>query len=144
MVLPGGLDVSFDPSQSFYDPRPDIKRGTISVANYEFKMEPMEANSVDAITQDGQVRVAFGLKRLPSGSFEKNIIPGEYSGSDLGFVEAYTFENGAQKQVSFENQQGKVIVTEVTDSQISGSIDVTGDNGAVMKGPFTAQTTKKS
>ena len=142
--LPDGRDLSFTPSKGFFDPRGDIKEGTISVANYEFQMQPMAANSVEAITQDGQIRVAFGLKSLPDGDYAKPITPGQYSAANISFVEVYSFENGSQVHSGFDNEQGTVTVSEVSDSEISGSIDVTADNGAFLKGTFSAQTTRKS
>lgn len=141
--LPGGQNLSFQPACGYFDPRGDIKSGTISVANYEFKMEPMAANSVAEIAQDGQVRVAVGLKSLPEGSYERPITPGEYLDSNISFVEVYSFEGGSQRNSGFDNEKGKVTVTEVTDSTISGTIDVQGDNGAVLKGAFNARTTQK-
>jgi len=136
--------VSFEPTTGFFDPRGDLKNGTISVANYPFKMEPMAANSVGEIAQEGQVRVAFGLKSLPAGNYTRPITPGEYTAASILFVEVYSFEKGGQKYSAFDNEQGNVTITEVTDTQISGSVDVTGDNGAAVKGQFVAQTTKKS
>lgn len=142
--LPDGQDLSFDPTCGFFDPRGDVKSGTISVANYEFQMESMAANSVAAISKEGQIRVSVGLKSLPDGNFQKPITTGEYSGTNLSFVEVFSFENGAQKHSTFDNESGKVTITEVTDSQMSGSFDVSGDKGAHLKGSFTARRTQKS
>ena len=49
------------------------------------------------------------------------------------------FDGGNDEVFNLENGQGSVKIETVTDTELTGSIDVTGDNGFMVKGPFKAE-----
>ncbi len=122
--------------------RTDLAQVHIVLANYDLKMEPRTANTIDEITKDGDVRINIGLRGEKGEDFNNPVQPGDYSGKKLGWVDIFHYADGAQQIVNLRDTEGKVTITEVTDSEIKGSIDVSKD-GTVVKAGFTAVKLKQ-
>lgn len=140
-VKAGDEAIPFEPSTARVDIRTDVQEAQFSIANYEFAMEHMAANSIDRPKEDGKVRIAFSIKgELREGDdFKDPVTPGEYSGDKLIWMDIYRGKGGNDEVFNLENAQGAVKIEAVSDSELSGSIDVTGDNGFRVKGDFKAQ-----
>ena len=140
MVKAGGAEVPFEIKQARVDVRPDVTEAQFSVANYEFEMEHMGANSIERPKETGKVRIAFSLKgtKGEGDQFKNPVQPGEYSGDKLIWMDIYQGEDGNDKVTNLENGTGGVTIKTVTDTELTGSIDVKGDNDFLVKGDFTA------
>lgn len=134
--------VPFEIKTAYADMRPDLTEVHFALGNYDFTMTPKTINSIDKLSSDGQVRITFGLKGEKGEDFNNPVQPGEYANKKLEWVDIYYYENGDQQISNVENRQGKVTITSVNDTEIAGTIDVTGDSGKVVKGSFTAKKVK--
>ncbi len=137
----GDEAIPFEPSTARVDVRTDVQEAQFSVANYEFAMEHMAAGSIERPKEDGKVRIAFSIKgELREGDgFKDPVTPGEYSGDKLIWMDIYRGKGGNDEVFNLENGQGAVKIETVTDTELSGTIDVTGDNGFMVKGAFKAE-----
>lgn len=140
MKLAEGKDASFEPKSSWFDPRSDLKKGTITLGNYDFLITAKSSNSLENV-EAGQSRASITLKSPDGAEFGTPIPKGDYTGDAISFVAAYTFEDGAHKQYSFENPKGTVKITDLSDKEMSGTVDLTDDKGATLKGDFKATIT---
>ena len=135
-----GAEVPFEVKTARVDVRPDVTEAQFSVANYDFQMSHMEANSVERSKADGEVRVAFSLKGEKGEDFQNPVQPGEYSGDKLIWMDVYQGKGGEDTvTTNLENATGGVTIKTVTESELTGTIDVKGDNGLEVKGDFSAQ-----
>ena len=137
----GNEAIPFEASTAKVDVRPDVQEGQFSIANYDFTMAHMGANSIERPKEDGKVRIAFSIKgeKREGEDFKNPITPGEYSGAKLKWMDVYRGKGGNDEVFNLENGQGSVKIETVTDTELTGSIDVTGDNGFMVKGPFKAE-----
>ena len=133
LKIEGGRDMSFTPVSGWADLRGDIKQGTIAIGNYDFVVTPRNISSVPDVTE-GQHRVVFGVKSPEGATFEDPMPPGDYE--TLGWTDVVYFEDGRQQRYNFSEPKGKVTIKEVTDTEVVGSVDLTDDKGAVVKGDF--------
>lgn len=133
--------LKFEAKTAYADMRPDLTEVHFALANYDFSMKPKTINSVGDV-KDGQIRITFGLKGKKGEDFNNPVQPGEYSDTKLKWVDIYHFADGGHQTVNVEERKGKVTITEVTDAEIKGSIDVTGDKGKTVKASFTAKKVK--
>ena len=131
----------FEVKTAYADMRTDKTQVHFVLGNYDFTMEPKSANSVDKLEKEGQVRVTIGIRGEKNEDFNNPVQPGEYTGKKIGWVDVFHYADGGQRIVNLRDVEGKVIVTEVTDAEIKGSIDVTKD-GKVVKANFTAKKVK--
>lgn len=129
--------LEFEPNVQKLDVRPDTKRSSLVLGNYDFKLEPMSANSIEDMSDPSQMRVQVSFKHRPDATYEKPITVGEYEGQTTA-VDIYVFREGQQKILNLENEQGKMVVDSVEGDEVSGSLEITGDKGAMVKGPFKA------
>ncbi len=144
VIKVGGAEVPFEVKTARADVRPDVTEAQFSVANYDFQMNHMEANSVERSKADGEVRVAFSLKGEKGEDFQNPVQPGEYSGDKLIWMDVYQGKGGEDTiTTNLENATGGVTIKTVTDTELTGTIDVKGDNGLEVKGDFTAQRVPK-
>lgn len=134
--------IPFEVKTAYADMRPDLTEVHFVLGNYDFTMKPMTANSIEKLESDKNVRITFGLKGEKGEDFQNPVQPGEYTDNKLKWVDIYHFENGGQQVVNVNERKGKVTITEVTDAEIKGSIDVTGEDGKVVKANFTAKKVK--
>ena len=135
-----GADVPFEVKQARVDVRPDVTEAQFSVANYDFEMEHMGANSIERPKEDGKIRIAFSLKgeKGEGDNFKNPVMPGEYSGDKLKWMDVYQGKAGSDHVTNLSNPTGGVTITSVTDTELAGKIDVKGDGGLEIKGDFTA------
>lgn len=139
-----GADVPFEVKTGKVDIRPDVTEGQFSIANYSFEMKHMAANSIERSKADGEVRIHFGLKGEKGDDFNNPIAPGEYSGDKLIWLDVYQGKGGSDTMITnLENAQGSVTIKTVTDTELTGSLDVKGDNGLEVKGDFKADRVPK-
>ncbi|MCB1025444.1 MAG: hypothetical protein KDB79_13695 [Acidobacteria bacterium] len=134
--------VPFEVKTAYADMRPDLTEVHFVLANYDFSMKPSTTNSLDKVTSDKQVRITFGLKGEKGEDFNNPVQPGDYSDAKLKWTDIYYFDNGDEQVSNVENRKGKVTITSVTDTEIAGSIDITGDDGKVVKADFKAKKVK--
>lgn len=138
VVKAKGADVPFEVKKAMVDVRPDVKEAHFSIANHEFVMKHMGANSVERPKEDGKVRISFGLKG--AGEEWKNpVVAGEYTGDKLIWMDIYSGKAGAEDILNVENAKGGVTIESVSDTELKGKIDLTADSDVVVKGEFTAQ-----
>jgi len=121
--------------------RSDLTQVHIVLGNYDFEMGSKQANSIDKVSADGQARVGFALRGEKGDDFDNPVQPGEYTGKKLGWVDIYHYADGGQQVVNIKRGDGKVTITEVTDTEIKGSIEVVSE-GKVVKASFTAKKVK--
>lgn len=140
VVKAGDAAIPFELKKAMVDVRPDVTEAQFSLANYEFTMEHMAAGSVERSKVEGQVRVAFALKgeKGEGENFKNPVMPGEYAGDKLIWMDIYQGKGDDAMITNLENGQGKVVIKTVTDSELTGSLDVKGDNGFEVKGDFNA------
>lgn len=131
----------FEVKTAYADMRTDRTQVHFVLGNYDFTVEPKGANSVEKINSDGQVRVTIGLRGEKNEDFNNPVQPGEYTGKKIGWVDVFHYANGAQQIVNLRDVDGKVTITEVTDAEIKGAIDVTKD-GKAVKANFAAKKVK--
>jgi hypothetical protein len=131
----------FEVKTAYADMRTDLTEVHFALGNYDFTLEPKTLNSIGDV-KDGQIRISFGLKGEKGEDFNNPVQPGDYSDAKLKWVDIYHFADGSHQTVNVENRKGKVTISEVTDTEIKGSIDITGDGGKVVKGSFTAKKVK--
>jgi hypothetical protein len=135
-----GKDLSFEAGSAWFDPRTDTREGTITLGNYEFVITPKNSNSVpDA--KEGESRVSIGLDSPEGSEFETPIPVGDYAADAVSFVDVVYFADGAQQRYNFDGIKGQVVVKAITDSEMSGSVDLSDGSGAVLKGDFSAKVT---
>jgi hypothetical protein len=132
----------FEIKTAYADMRPDLTEVHFVLGNYDFSMTPKTANSVEKLKSDKEMRITIGLKGEKGDDFNNPVQPGEYADKKLKWIDIYHYENGGQQVVNVNDRKGKVTISEVTDTEIKGTIDVTGDNGKVVKGSFTARKVK--
>lgn len=125
------------PSHQKMDVRPDTKRSSLVLGNYDFELKPKTANSLKEISDPAQMRVHVSFKHRQDASFDNPITVGDYDAKTAN-VDFYVVENGRQKILNMENEQGTLVVTAVEGDQVSGKLDLTGDKGALVKGDFQA------
>jgi hypothetical protein len=133
--------IPFELKTARVDVRPDVTEAQFSLANYDFEMNHMEANSVERSKEDGQVRIAFALKgeKGEGDNFKNPVMPGEYGADKLIWMDIYQGKGGTDTMTTnIENKQGSVVIKTVTDTELTGTIDVQGDNGFEVKGDFSA------
>lgn len=133
-----GEDPPFEVKNAYADMRTDISEVHFVIANYNFTMKPKTVNSLEELKSPEQMRVTFGLKGEKGDDFQNPIQPGEYSGNKLEWVDIYHFKRGRQLITNLENIKGTVNIASVTESEIAGTIDITGEGGKIVKGKFTA------
>jgi hypothetical protein len=140
VVKVNGAEVPFAIQQARVDVRPDVTEAQFSIANYDFDMKHMEANSLDRPKEDGKVRIAFSLKgeKGEGESFKNPVQPGEYAGEKLIWMDLYQGKDGQDGVVNLSNPTGGVTIKTVTDTELTGSVDVKGDGGLEIKGEFSA------
>ncbi len=132
----------FEIKTAYADMRPDLTAVHFVLGNYDFTMQPKTANSVENLKSDKEMRITFGLRGEKGEDFQNPVQPGEYNDTKLKWVDIYHYEKGSQQVVNINDREGNVTITEVTDNEIKGTIDVTGDNGKIVKGSFTAKNVK--
>lgn len=139
-IKAGDEVVPFEIKQARVDVRPDVTEAQFSIANYEFEMEHMGANSIERPKENGKVRIAFSLKgeKGEGDQFKNPVQPGEYTGDKLKWMDLYRGKDGNDDVLNGENMTGGVTIKTVTDSELTGSIDIKGDGGLEVKGDFTA------
>lgn len=135
------MALPFEVKTAFADMRPDRTQVHFVIGNYDFTVKPKSANSVEKIDTDGHVRVTIGLRGEKNDDFNNPVQPGEYTGKQIGWVDVFHYANGSQQIVNLRDVDGKVTISEVTDAEITGSIDVTKD-GKAVKANFTAKKIK--
>ena len=145
MVKAEGAEVPFEIKQARVDVRPDVTEAQFSIANYDFEMEHMAANSIERPKENGKVRIAFSLKgeKGEGDAFKNPVMPGEYSGAKLIWMDIYQGKDGSDHIVNLSNGTGGVTIKTVTDTELTGSSDVKGDGGFEVKGDFSAQRVPK-
>jgi hypothetical protein len=107
--------------------------------------------TTDALKSPEQIKVQFTLTGAKGTDEKSPIRTGEYPArknvtdyfDNVGFAEIHYFEDGKQKSIYFRDSfNGKVIVNLVTDDTITGTIDISKDDGSAIKGDFTAKVRK--
>ena len=64
--------------------------------------------------------------------------------NNVASADIVVLENGKGKGVFFrDNFNGKIVVDSVTDDTITGTIDLSKDDGSAIKGNFTARLRKR-
>lgn len=141
MVKAKGADIPFEVKKAMVDVRTDVQEAQFSIANHDFTMEHMSANSIDRPKEDGKVRIAFSIKgELRQGEDFKNpVVAGEYAGEKLIWMDIYSGKGGNEEIVNVENPKGGVTITSVSDTKLEGKIDLTADSDVVIKGDFVAE-----
>jgi hypothetical protein len=129
--------LEFQPTAQKVDLRRDTQKSALVLANYDFVLMPKSANSLDAVSEAGQTRVHIGLKGGDAASYENPLPEGEYDASSSN-VDIYTFADGSQKVTNIDGEKGTIVISKVSDTEVMGSVDITGDGGAMIKGDFTA------
>ncbi len=117
------------------------------IMNYE-RAEKDTFSSTDMLKSPEQIKIRFTLAG-ENGTDEKSPIKiGEYpakksatdhfsnvSGADIVYL-----EDGKEKGVYFrDNFNGKIVVNSVSDDTITGTIDLSKEDGSAIKGNFTAK-----
>lgn len=140
MIKVGDTEVPFEVKQARVDVRPDVTEAQFSIANYDFEMNHMEANSLERPKETGKVRIAFSLKgtKGEGDQFKNPVQPGEYTGESLKWMDVYQGQDGNDVVNNLSNPTGGVTIKTVTDTELTGTIDVSGDNGLLVKGDFSA------
>ncbi len=133
--------LAFEPRFQKVDLRRDTKLSSIVLGNYDFELKPMSANSVAKITGPEQMRVHIGLKAGKEATFDKPLPAVEYDAAQT-YIDIYSFKNGAEQISHLENRKGKVVLTSVTDQEVVGSVDLSGDGGSRLRGQFKASIVK--
>ncbi len=135
-----GAEIPFEIKQARVDVRPDVTEAQFSIANYDFEMNHMEANSLERPKENGKVRIAFSLKGVKGEgeNFKNPVQPGEYSAEKLKWMDLYQGKDGNDEVVNLSNPTGGVTIKTVTDSELTGTIDVKGSEGLEIKGDFSA------
>jgi hypothetical protein len=133
--------LAFQPAFQKVDLRKDTKHSAIVLGTYDFPLAPMSANSVAPVSAEGQIRVHIGITGAAGANFDNPLPTGEYDASK-SYVDIYTFEGGQQKLTNVENEKGTITISSVNDTQVVGSVDITGDKGARVKGDFIATIAK--
>lgn len=133
--------VAFEPRFQKVDLRRDTKLSSIVLGNYDFELKPMSANSVAKITGPEQMRVHIGLKAGKEATFDHPLPAVEYAASQT-YIDIYTFKDGAEHISHLENRKGKVVLTSVSDKEVVGSVDLSGDGGSRLRGQFKATMVK--
>lgn len=136
-----GKDVSFGPASGWWDPRGDTKEASLSLGSYEFVVTPRNTYSVPDV-KEGQTRVIVTLKGPEGAEFNQPVPPGEYTGESVR-AEVVYFDNQAERHYNLSEPQGKVVIENVTDNEVTGSLDLTAADGGVLKGDFTAKVTNE-
>lgn len=140
VIKAGGEEIPFEIKQARVDVRPDVTEAQFSIANYDFEMTHMNANSLERPKENGRVRIAFSLKgeKGEGEKFKDPVQPGEYSGDKLKWMDLYQGKDGNDNVVNLENATGGVTIKTVSASELTGTIDVKGDGGLEIKGDFSA------
>ncbi|MGE0491315.1 MAG: hypothetical protein AB7S38_19050 [Vulcanimicrobiota bacterium] len=137
-----GKELSFEPASGWYDPRTDTRTGAITVGSYDFVVTPRNISSVADVTE-GQTRVVLGLKSPEGSEFKTPIPAGEYKDDAIAYTDIVYFEDGRQQRYNFENPKGTVVVSDLSDTEMSGTFDLTDDKGAALKGDFKVKVTSE-
>ncbi len=138
LQLIGGDNPGFEPTHVRIDLRRDTKRSAIILANYDFELKPKTANSLAPVDQEGQTRIHITIGGNEGATFENPLPVGEYQ-AETTSIDEYTFADGEQKRKNVDNEEGLIVITEVTDSHIRGNLDVTGEDNFRLKGDFQAE-----
>lgn len=128
--------VAFEPTVQKVDLRRDTQKSALVLGNYDFVLMPMSANSIDEVTE-GQVRVHVGLKGGDKASYEEPMPVGEYDASET-YVDILTFKDGNEMRTNVDGEAGTIVITESDENHVAGTLDITGEGGAVIKGEFDA------
>lgn len=138
LQLIGGEKPSFQPSDVKLDLRPDTKKSAIVLANYPFELKPKKANSVAKLESEGQIRIHITINGGEGATFENPLPVGTYDAGTTA-IDEYTFVDGKQKRKNVKDERGEISIVEVTDTHISGKLDVTGGEDFQLKGDFRAE-----
>ncbi|MEQ1643203.1 MAG: hypothetical protein ABL959_07140 [Pyrinomonadaceae bacterium] len=134
--------------------KPDLQTSvhTIYLANYE-----MDRTNVGTmrkpLTSADQIRVEFSVTGEAATNEKTPFKVGTYvvandKINDIRYVKVTTFADGKENKIDFDTMSsmskitGEVKLTSVTETELSGSIDITEGDKSV-KGNFTAKIAKK-
>ncbi|MBK6722631.1 MAG: hypothetical protein IPG58_04940 [Acidobacteria bacterium] len=134
--------------------KPDLQTSvhTIYLANYE-----MDTTNVGTmrkpLTSADQIRVEFSVTGEAATNEKTPFKIGTYAVTndkinDIRYVKVTTFADGKENKIDFDTMSsmskitGEVKITSVTETELSGSIDITEGDKSV-KGNFTAKIAKK-
>ncbi len=90
------------------------------------------------MTADGQTRIHITIGDSEGATFEDPLPVGEYQ-AETTSIDEYNLVEGEQKRKNVDNESGIIAITEVTESHISGNLDVTGDDNFKLKDEFQAE-----
>lgn len=137
-----GKDIKFDKSVGLANFRPDLQQGQIYIANFEPKVDGNSVMTIADTQKAGEAFVGIYFKTNNQSDFKNSVKAGDVSDS----ITSLWISSGDDKQrVSFAEGgkvTGKLVITEVTDDKIKGTIDVSKGDSRVS-GPFEAKILSK-
>lgn len=120
-----------------------------AIANYDLDTSSGMISMGKPLTTDGQIRIAIQLVGEEGTDDKAAPETGTYTTkadkyNKLDYVNVSVYSNGKENKASFniDKAEGEVKITSVSDDSVSGEINVTEGDKAVI-GTFTAKITKR-
>lgn len=134
-----GEDPPFEVRSAFADMRLDLMEVHFAIGNYDFRPKPKSIGSVGPVATAEQMLVTFALRGKRGDDRLNPVQPGEYTGPGIKWIKIHHHKRGRPLVSEFREKKGRILIERVTEDEISGSIDITGDVGKLIRGNFTAK-----
>ena len=133
--------------------KPDLQTSSHTIYLANFDMDTTNVGTMrKPLTAADQIRVEIGVTGEAATNEKTPFKVGTYAVSndkinDVRYLKVTTFADGKENKVDFDTMSsmskmaGEVKITSVTDTEISGTIDITEGDKSV-KGSFTAKIKK--
>ncbi len=137
-----GKDIKFEKIAGYSSFRPDLQQGQIVIANFEPEIKDKSVMGIADREKAGEAFVGIYFKTNNQEDFKNSIKAGDVSDR---IMSVWVTSGDDKQRVSFGSGgkvEGKLVITEVTDTVIKGTIDVKKDDSSVS-GPFEAKILSK-
>jgi hypothetical protein len=138
-----GKDIKFEKMFGNANFRPDLQQGQIVISNFEPEIKSESVMGIADSKTAGEAFVGIYFKTNNQADYKNSVKPGDVSDN----ITSLWISSGDDKQrVSFAEGgkvTGKLEITEVSDTVIKGTINVTKGDSSVS-GPFEAKIIKKT
>lgn len=137
-----GKELKFEKKVGVASFRPDLGEGQIVIANFDVQPRDKSVMTIADTQIAGEGFVGIYFKVNNKEEFKNSVKPGDVSD---GIKTVYISNGDTKDRVSFGEGgkvTGKLVITEVSEDTIKGTIDVKNETSSVS-GPFEAKILSK-
>ena len=134
-------DAAFNPVSAQARFRADTRKVLFTLTNFAVDDEWYRKPLGEKMTQASQRYIMFSIPGESGVPYKEMLKPGAH---DVQHVEILTYKEGPgydRTNLDRDNHEGNITITEVTDTEVKGTIDVSDASGVAVKGDFTATRT---